>query len=56
MISFSSWLSSIPPRRLHPQYVDVSPCPCDLARGKCDVYCCCDPDCGGGDAKEEEVQ
>ena len=35
---------------MHPQYVDVSPCPCDLGRGKCDVYCCCDPDCAGAAA------
>ena len=35
----------------------MSPCPCDLGRGRCDVYCCCDPDCagaGGGVAETEE--
>ncbi len=35
----------VPASRLYPHYVDPAPCPCDLKPGKCDVYCCCDPDC-----------
>ncbi len=28
-----------------PQFVDLSPCGCDLTRGRCDTYCCCDKEC-----------
>ncbi|XP_071489486.1 uncharacterized protein [Diadema antillarum] len=33
----------------NPAYVDLSPCPCDLTAGHCDVECCCDEDCNAAD-------
>ena len=28
-----------------PQFREISPCPCDVTNNKCDVGCCCDPEC-----------
>ena len=28
-----------------PQFREISPCSCDVTMNKCDVGCCCDPEC-----------
>ncbi|XP_064619007.1 tectonic-2-like isoform X2 [Lineus longissimus] len=37
--------SSVETEIKNPAFVNLSPCPCDLLKGACDVNCCCDTDC-----------